>query len=734
MSKDKVHSSLNLLLDNIEGTNLLLEYYTAFGQKITQCRDFKSVIQVLHQELRKIYAKQQLEFILWQGADKLLKFIYDSARSKVLSPEEIKTPGTLYHHALEQQQTILTNNYKTFCDNLGVDASYVDASSWLGIPMTVRGKVLGMLVVWDNSVERYFRLQDKQFLSIITFITAFALENISLYDYIVEKKETVSEIVRPSTLKMTAPLQGGPREQLLDLLLQADELSFAGLFMRSQSHDRWSTMGFRWRKEEHQKLADLLKQKLIYLSEEIFDKNDSLFWQKGQTDLPFNKTLHESLLDLEMEALLFIPCRIQHFYYTVLVLAYQDDTTAPDIEKKQTIRFVLNLLNQSIEKELLQEHKRNYESYIQHLERMKLVGELASGSAHHLNNILSVITGRAQILSKKMQDSPLAKDIAMIEQAAEDGAQAVRRLQSVKSKNYAVRKFESLSVNDLILEVVEIARPRFEREAQSHGLTYDVKLSLGPVSYIKGDATALREVFLNMINNALDAMPKGGKMTIQTTLEKDKVFIFFSDTGGGIPEEVKEKIFQPFFSTKGEKGNGLGLSIAAEIISKHQGKIYVDSIPNKGSIFMVEIPAAEEKPENNNHKQMSLGELNCRVIVVDDESVVGETLAEMLSEEGCEVTMLNNALDALKNFNQKGCDIVLTDLSMPGVNGLELARRIKALREDVPVILITGWQQSEQEREKHNGYIDGFIQKPFNIKQIRNEFKRVLKPNGKKLQ
>jgi DNA-binding NtrC family response regulator len=147
---------------------------------------------------------------------------------------------------------------------------------------------------------------------------------------------------------------------------------------------------------------------------------------------------------------------------------------------------------------------------------------------------------------------------------------------------------------------------------------------------------------------------------------------------------------------------------------------------------MVEIPAASEKPPDNNHKPIAGGGLSCKVLLVDDESVVGETLSEMLSEEGCQVTMLDNALDALKTFNQHGCDIVLTDLSMPGINGLELARKIKSLRQDVPVIMITGWQQSEQEREKHNGYIDGFIEKPFNIKQIREEFKRVLKPNGNK--
>ena len=115
MGKDKIHSSLNILLDNIEGTNLLLEYYTEFSQKIFQCSDFKSVILALHKELRKIYAKQNIEFILWQNNEKLLKFVYDSASTKVKSPEEIDKENTLYQHTLEQQQIILTNNYQNFC-------------------------------------------------------------------------------------------------------------------------------------------------------------------------------------------------------------------------------------------------------------------------------------------------------------------------------------------------------------------------------------------------------------------------------------------------------------------------------------------------------------------------------------------------------------------------------------------------------------------------------------------
>jgi signal transduction histidine kinase/CheY-like chemotaxis protein len=728
MNKDRTHSSLNILLDNIEGTNLLLEYYEDFSKKIFECKDFNRIILNLHQELRKIYAKQNIEFILWRNNTELLKFVYDHKAGKVKTPYEIDADNTLYHYTLEQRQIILTNNYHSFCDNLQVDNQNIPASSWLGIPILVRGKVLGIVVIWDENAEHYFRMQDKQFLSTLTFIVAFALENISLFDYIAEKREPEIIPVQPAPLPIPLDQEGNITEYLTQWLLEKQEFAYFGIFLRSQSHDKWRIMEIRYKDDAFKFMEEICLKNFIYLQNDVFEQPDFIVWQKNRNSQPLDSVFSDVLKELPVNHLILHPSRIQHYYDCVLLLAHkQEPDTTPD-EQRSTLHFIYAILLQSIERDLLLEHKKSYERYIQHLEKMKMVGELASGSAHHLNNILSVILGRTQILSKKLKDSPYVKDLTMIEKAAEDGAQAVKRLQSIKSKNLPQGKQELLDVNDLILEVVEITRPRFEREAQSFGLTYDVKLTLGSVTQVKGDAASLREVFLNLINNALDAMPKGGKMTIQTTLEKNKVFVFFSDTGAGITETVKEKIFQPFFSTKGENGNGLGLSIAAEIIAGHKGKIYVDSIPGKGSIFMVEFPAAEGKPENN-RKPDSIGDLNCRVLLVDDENAVGDTLADMLREEGCQVNTCRNASEALEKFKSSPCDLVLTDLSMPGLNGMDLAKKVKEIRKNIPVIMITGWHQSDAEVQKVNGYIDGFIEKPFNIKQIRRAFQKVLNLN-----
>ena len=361
---------------------------------------------------------------------------------------------------------------------------------------------------------------------------------------------------------------------------------------------------------------------------------------------------------------------------------------------------------------------------------MKVTGELASGTAHHLNNILSVIIGKGQLLQRSLAGTDYERDIKVLLQAAADGAKSIDRLQRYASHGEMDEGGESsaLNLNFLVQEVVEIARPRFEGEAQSRGIHYELDLTLGETLPVLGDAPALREVILNLINNALDAMPRGGKLSIQTTLRNDRALVFVSDTGIGIPEEIRSKIFEPFYTTKGKQGNGLGLSIAAEIMRKHNGKIFVDSIARKGSIFMLEFPTASggdvtmpETPEVAFFQR-----LGYKVLLVEDEGIVRETLTEMLEEEGCEVLAANSARDALLKFQKFTCDVVFADLSMPGMNGVELAGKLKQINPTIPVFIVTGWNKADVPSGNGSAAIDGIIHKPFDIEKIRLELVRAV--------
>ncbi len=731
MKTHKYFSSLNILLDNIEGTNLLLEYFADFSRNIFQARDFKSIINIFYRELRKIYVNQNIEFVLWHNNQRLVKFIYNPQADKVMPIEEFTERNTIYNYVLEQQQTVLTNNYRQFCQNLGVSDCHLDASSWIGVPLVVRGKVLGMVSVWDDNPEHYLRLQDKQFLSAVSDMVSFAIENIYLYDYIVEKNGSykIFETILPKGLHRNS--LKNVIAHLLDSVLHQSHVKYSGIFLRSQFHNKWRLLSERFQEKELAQLGIDLIGGLFSVKDEVFNGQEYFFWHSQYVAHPLNNVFRERLAKYGLNAALVFPFRVEKFYYGVWVVAFHEKEEELSQEELHLYRFISYMLVQLIEKKALIERKNRYETYMKHLESMKIVGELASGSAHHLNNILSVILGKVQMLRKKLGNSQHLRDLVMIERAALDGAKTVKRLQSVSSKAGDSGERKPLNVNDLIQEVVEIVRPRFEREAQSRGITYDLRLNLGSIYPVMGDSTALREVLLNLVNNALDAMPQGGQLSIQTTLKEDNVLIFVSDTGVGIPPDVQDRIFEPFFTTKGDKGNGLGLSIAAEVISAHNGKIYVDSIPDKGSIFMIELPALKDQSLIEVESSAPTSRFDVKVLLVDDEGIVRETLAEMLEDEGCEVTVASGAEDALIKFQKYQCDVVLTDLSMPGINGYELAQRIKKVSPETPVLLITGWNQLDRKFMKSNKVIDGIIEKPFNMEQIRQQFNRVLRRNGK---
>ncbi len=731
MKKEKFYSSLNILLDNIEGTNLLLEYFADFSRNIFQARDFKSVINIFYQELRKIYVNQNIEFVLWHNHQRLVKFVYSEKAGRVVPIEEFTEQNTIYNYVLEQQQAVLTNNYRQFCENLGVESCQFNASSWIGVPLVVRGKVLGMVSVWDENPERYLRLQDKQFLSAVSDMVSFAIENIYLYDYIVEKNGSykIFETILPKGIQRNS--LKNVISHLLDSVIHQSGVQYSGIFLRSQFHNKWRLLSERFDEKNLSQLGLDLMTGLFNLKEEVFNGQEYLFWHNQFVSHPLNPVFRDRLGKYGLNSALLVPFRVDKSYYGVWIVAFQRAEEELSHEELHLYRFISYMLVQLIEKKALIERKNRYETYMKHLESMKIVGELASGSAHHLNNILSVILGKVQMLRKKMRNSPYIRDLVMIEKAALDGAKTVKRLQSVSGKAGEGGDRKPLNINDLIQEVVEIVRPRFEREAQSRGITYDLRLNLGRIYPVVGDATALREVLLNLVNNALDAMPEGGQLSIQTTLKEDNVLIFVSDTGVGIPAEVQDRIFEPFFTTKGNKGNGLGLSIAAEIIAAHHGKIYVDSIPNKGSIFMIELPALKDESLIEVETTAPMNRFDYKVLLVDDEGIVRETLAEMLEDEGCEVTVASGAEEALLKFRKYQCDVVLTDLSMPGINGYELAQRIKEVSPETPVLLITGWNQLDRKFMQANKVIDGIIEKPFNMDQIREQFARVLRQNGK---
>ncbi len=236
------------------------------------------------------------------------------------------------------------------------------------------------------------------------------------------------------------------------------------------------------------------------------------------------------------------------------------------------------------------ERKRTQE-LISQSDKLRAVGELAAGVAHNLNNSLTVIKGRAQLLQMRASDLASQKSLKVINEAVEDSSKTLRRILDFARRD-AVQEFGPVELNELISSSLEIARPKWHRESPE--LEIKVKILPNSPIYVNGDLAELREVLLNLIFNAVDAMPDGGMMELGTLGEIDSGCFWVADTGCGMRAETVARIFEPFFSTKGKRGTGLGLSASHGIISRHGGEILALSEPGEGTRFEVRLPISDK--------------------------------------------------------------------------------------------------------------------------------------------
>ena len=351
-------------------------------------------------------------------------------------------------------------------------------------------------------------------------------------------------------------------------------------------------------------------------------------------------------------------------------------------------------------------------------DKLRALGQLASGVAHDFNNSLAAILGRAQLLRRQTKDTALVRNLDIIQTAAEDAAATVRRIQTFARKS-PVHEFEMLNIRGLLNDAIEITRTRWENEARLRGLDYEVTLEAEHGWHTYGSASELREVFVNLIVNAVDAMPMGGKLTITCEHKGSKLCLQFADNGTGMPEDVRQKVFDPFFTTKGAQGTGLGLSVSYSIIERHEGSISVASQPNGGTTFTIEIPAMEYCEKSQPISSVSSPAPTLSVLVVDDEAAVRETLADILTELGHEVALAESGLDALKQLAlSSDFDFVFTDLAMPDMDGWETAREVRKRWPEMPIVLVTGYGPGTVPPPGEENLVDGIIGKPFDFGQV----------------
>jgi len=361
--------------------------------------------------------------------------------------------------------------------------------------------------------------------------------------------------------------------------------------------------------------------------------------------------------------------------------------------------------------------KKRLEQQLLQGEKLRALGEMASGVAHDFNNALAAILGNAQLMLLTAKEEELRESLRTIEKVAKDAAHTVKRLQEFTRKK-SHQELYRVDINQIIRDAIEITKPKWKDEAQAKGISIEIISSLQEIPTVGGNASDLREVITNMIFNSIEAMPEGGKIEIRTFHQKKKVYIQVSDTGVGMEEEVKKKIFEPFFTTKPFSNTGLGLSMSYGIIKRFGGEIEVESKVGQGTTFTIILPIQLEGVEEEVSSVTIPRGREARILVIEDEEQVSRALSKILSQFNHQVMVANNGEEGIRLFKENKFDIVLTDLGMPGLSGWEVCRAIKSLSPQTPVGMITGWGAQLSEEEIEENKLDFLISKPFDFNQI----------------
>jgi signal transduction histidine kinase/ActR/RegA family two-component response regulator len=400
-----------------------------------------------------------------------------------------------------------------------------------------------------------------------------------------------------------------------------------------------------------------------------------------------------------------------------------------DTERKYIERWQNEKLERTVEdrtrrlQDALKQLKETQRQILQQ-ERLHALGTMASGVTHDFNNALSVIIGFGEMAlhecEKKPEGAELEQYLRPIVVAALDGAKVVTRLREF----YRPGRNEpraAVNVNALIEQAITITQPKWKTQALGHGLKIDIQTELGEVPPVAGDVAELREALTNLIFNAVDAMPQGGTITLRTHAENDHVTMEIGDTGTGMSEQVRRRCLDPFFTTKGERGTGLGLAMVYGIVERHRGSLDIRSAEGRGTTFIISLPkrTAIDQVTQNGAVEMA-GPL--RVLIADDQPLLCEILADYLKNDCHSVVAANDGYEALERFDPNEFDVVITDQAMPKMTGDQLACAIKERSPATPVILLTGFGEANG---KGAQAIDHVLSKPVSLIDLRHALVRV---------
>ena len=574
-----------------------------------------------------------------------------------------------------------------------------DIRSSISMPMQVGGKLVGILNL-SSTRRRKPAMGEVKALSILTGTAASAIQDARLYEEVQKVEKRYRGIFENAV--------EGIYQSTTEGRLLAANPAMARIFGYGSPEEMISAVSDIWRqlyvkpKQREEFISQIGERGFVEAFESLTRRRDGkIRWVSENSRLVHDNDGHPSCYEGTIE----------------------------DITDRKQAEKTLEVTNRRLE-EAFAKLKAAQQEIVQQ-ERLRALGTMASGIAHDFNNSLSPILGFSDMLLKypklRNDEEKLLKSLKAIHTAAQDAANIVSRLREF----YRLREEDEylpIQPNELIEQTISLTQPMWKNQAHEQGKTITIETDLQAQQTVNGNESELREMLTNLIFNAVDAISESGTVTIRSRSIEDEVVLEVADNGSGMTEEVRQKCLEPFFSTKGDKGTGMGLSMVFGTIKRHESTIYIETEMGKGTTFVIRFPIRDETGADAGDIAEIEPETTrpLHILVVDDERTVQDTVVQYLDLNGHTTVTAANGLEGLERFKSENFDLVLTDRAMPEMNGDQLAAAIKEIDPEKPVVMLTGFGDMMKAADEMPTGVDAILDKPVDESKLQKTLAKFM--------